>query len=223
MRRSLLTTITMLGALICLVGGTGLFAALSDTATTGTNTVTSDDLPTSIDIKLGLATLFFVDGSFECEVMTDDLAGPMFSETDLHPGNNSSANYFCLRNDGGQTASHVTVRSIDLTDTDQACTGDEADSGDTSCGGGGPGELADVLSVGISTVDCSNRNQEIYSAGEIGIQANTTTDLTLPAIPAGATVCLQTFVAYRTPEDPVAAQLAQSDTVTWRFRFTAGL
>lgn len=221
MRRSLLATMTVLGALICLVGSTGLFAALTDTATTGTNTVTSDDLPTSIDIKLATADAF-EGGMRICDTMSDDLATPLITESDLRPGN-VGLRFFCLRNDGAQTASELTIRSFELTDTDQACTGDEADSGDASCGNGGDGELSEVLSVGFSVVECAEFHVETWSTGEIGLDANVTTDLVLPEVPAGATMCLKAQLSYRDPEDPLAAQLAQSDTATWRFRFTAGL
>ncbi len=221
MRRSLLATMTVLGALICLVGSTGLFAALTDSATTGTNTVTSDGLPTSIDIKLATADEY-VGWMRICSTMADDLVTPLITESALQPGAGGSR-FFCLRNDGAQTATDLTVRAFDLTDTDDACTGDEADSGDVSCGGGGAGELSQVLSVTFGVVECQDYTIETWSTGEIGLDANVSADLTLPALPAGATMCVQAYVAYRVPEDPLAAQLAQSDTVTWRFRFTAAL
>src|SRR6478672_4696557 len=98
MRRSLLATITVLGALICLVGGTGLFAALTDTATTGTNTATSDDLPSSIDIKLG-AGYQFSGGVGVCGAFVYNLTTPLFTETDMKPNNVGQAT-FCIKNDG---------------------------------------------------------------------------------------------------------------------------
>src|SRR4026207_1818581 len=113
MRRSLLATITVLGALICLVGGTGLFAALTDTAQTGTNTATSGDLPSSIDIKLG-AGYAFSGGVGVCGAFVDNLTTPLFTETDMKPNNIGQAT-FCIRNDGAQTATHLDIRAIELT------------------------------------------------------------------------------------------------------------
>jgi len=217
MRRSLLLTVTVLGALICLVGGTGLFAALNDTAKTGTNTVTSHDLPTSIDIKL--ATGSYSGGIITCGTFVDDLATPLFTETDLQPGSNGLA-FFCLRNVGAQAASNVDVKSIELSDVDQACTGDEADSGDVTCGGGAAGELSHVLSVQFTSLDCST-GAEIDGTAEVGLGANAVGPLALPDISASGTLCLKAQVSYRTPADPVDAQLAQSDTASWRFRFSA--
>jgi len=217
MRRSLLLTVTLLGVLICTVGGTGLFAALNDTAKTGTNTVTSDDLPTSIDIKL--ATASYSGGVTTCGTFVDDLATPLFTETDLQPGSNGLA-FFCLRNAGAQMAASVDVMSIELSDIDQACTGDEADSGDATCGGDAAGELSDVLSVLFTSLDCST-GVEIDGTPEVGLGANASAPLALPDVAGGGTLCLKAQVSYRTPADPTDAQLAQSDTASWRFRFSA--
>lgn len=218
MRRSLLATITVLGALICLVGGTGLFAALTDTATTGTNTVRSDVLATSIDVKLAAAT--YSAGTTDCGSFVDNLSTELFTTTDLAPGQGNLA-FFCLRNDGAQTAAHVNVLSFELADIDHACTGDEADSGDTTCGGDAAGELSDVLSIDFSTLDCATGGL-VGSSPEISLHASTTTLLDLPAIPSGGTLCIKSQLSYRDPADPVDAQVAQSDTATWRLRFTAG-
>jgi hypothetical protein len=219
MRRSLLTTITVLGALICLVGGTGLFAALTDTAKTGTNTVTSDDLATSIDIKL--ATADFSAGGTGCGSFVDDLTTPLFTQTDLHPGSGALA-FFCLTNVGTRTAANLDVLSIELTDVDQACTGDEADSGDTTCGGDAAGELSDALAVIFVSLDCGTGSNELWSTGEVYLRDSTSTLLELPPLASGATLCLKGQVAHRFSADSAVAQMAQSDTASWRFRFSAG-
>lgn len=218
MRRSLLATITVLGALICLVGGTGLFAALTDTATTGTNTATSDDLPSSIDLKLATAT--FSMGTTDCGSFVDNLATPMFTETDLKPNNVGQAN-FCIRNDGAQNAAHLDVRSIELTDVDTSCTGDEAESGDATCGNGAAGELSDVLTVSFTQLDCGT-GDEVDGTAEVGLDDIATTPLTLFQVGAGTYICIHSQLSYRDPADPAAAQVAQSDSTSWRFRFTAG-
>jgi hypothetical protein len=218
MRRSLLATITVLGALICLVGGTGLFAALTDTATTGTNTVTSDGLAASIDIKLATATSS--GGPVACGTFVDDLATPLITLADLLPGDNREA-LFCLTNVGAQTTGHLDVLSFELADTDQACTGDEAASGDTTCGSDAAGELSDVLSVSFGSVDCAHSMPNGMS-NEVGLRDSTTTPLTLPNVASGETLCLHAVLWYRTPADGADAQVAQSDSVSWRFRFSAG-
>jgi hypothetical protein len=218
MRRSLLATITVLGALICLVGGTGLFAALTDTATTGTNTVTSGGLATSIDIKLATAT--YSAGATTCGSYSDNLTTPLFTETDLQPGAGGLA-YVCLKNVGSRTAAHLNVLSIELTDIDQACTGDEADSGDTTCGGDAAGELSDALSVVFISQDCAT-GDDLWSTAEVNLRDSTSTLLELPPVPSGTNLCLKGQVANRFPADSAVAQVAQSDTSTWRFRFSAG-
>jgi hypothetical protein len=219
MRRSLLATITVLGALICLVGGTGLFAALTDTATTGTNTATSDDLPSSIDIKLG-AGYQFSGGVGVCGAFVDNLTTPLFTETDMKPNNVGQAT-FCIKNDGAQNAAHLDVRAIELTDVDQSCTGDEAESGDATCGNGAAGELSGVLTVFFVSIDCGT-GQDSENTAEVGLGDLATTPLTLFQVGAGQTICLRSQLSYRDPADPAAGQVAQSDSTSWRFRFTAG-
>ena len=82
MRRSLLLTTSVLGLLICLIGGTGLFASLSDSAHTGTNTIESKGLPSSSDLKLATATY---STSFSCDTFSDDLATGLFDFSDMNP------------------------------------------------------------------------------------------------------------------------------------------
>ena len=57
MRRSALITLAALGGLICLIGGTGLFAALTDSARSGTNSLESGALAGSADIQLSNASV----------------------------------------------------------------------------------------------------------------------------------------------------------------------
>lgn len=219
MRRSLLATITVLGALICLVGGTGLFAALTDTATTGTNSATSDDLPSSIDIKLA-GSYAFQGGTGVCGPFVDNLTTPLFTETDLRPNNAGQAT-FCIRNDGAQTAAHLDVKAIELADVDPACTGDEAESGDATCGNGAAGELSGVLSVLFIRVACDT-GVDAENTAEVGLGDVAATPLELFPIGAGQTICFRSQLSYRDPADPADAQVAQSDSTSWRFRFTAG-
>ena len=216
MRRPLLLTITALGALVCLVGSTGLFAALTDTARTGPNQVVTGGLAPSADIKL--ATAVFSGGSYTCGTFEDDLLTPAITETDLAPGSGGSA-FFCLENVGSQALGSLHVMVDELVDVDHACTGDEADNGDTTCGGDLLGELSGVLSARWTSNACDT-GVEQWATAEVSLLANSTTPEALPTLGIGETMCLQVYVAYRVPPLAADIQKAQSDTVTWRFKFT---
>ena len=79
MRRPFLLTVTALGLVVCLVGSTGLFAALTDTAATGTNQVTTPGLASSADIQLAFDE--GTPGSPTCGAFSDDLATGLFDFT----------------------------------------------------------------------------------------------------------------------------------------------
>ncbi len=216
MRRAFLLTVTALGMMVCLLGGTGLFAALSDSASTGTNRVTTNGLPPSADLKLASADHT---SAIVCHTFADDLTTGLISETDLAPGSAGQA-WFCLRNDGSAAMGSMRVIADGLSDVDHDCTGDEQDSGDATCGGDKAGELSDVLTVLFIQRDCGS-GAEVYSSAEVNLRANASTPLALPTPAAGETMCFQAQISYRIPPQAADVQKAQSDTVTWRFKFTA--
>jgi len=115
----------------------------------------------------------------------------------------------------------LSTSTIDLSDVETACTGDEAAAGDASCGPGATvGELAPNLSAAIQQVSCatgapggggtSGSLQSLQSAAALGI-IQTPDEI----------VCLRIGIAY--PPAPAtsdtAIQIAQTDQVTWRFAF----
>lgn len=218
MRRAFLLTVTALGLVVCLVGSTGLFAALTDTALTGPSTVTAPGLAASADIQLAMDE--GTSGNPSCGAFSDDLTTPLFQFTASPPSNNQGY-IVCVKNVGSQALSSLTLRADDLVDTEDACTGDEALNGDTDCGGGGTGELSAVLDVHAGWDACPygmwNNNTPTTTLADLE-----STPLTLSSLPVGATVCVMIFVGYPAAGvSPEAIQRAQSDTVTWRFRFDA--
>lgn len=217
MRRASLITVTLLGLMVCLLGSTGLFAALTDTARTGTNTVTSAGLAPSADIQL--ATAEFT-GAFVCGDFGDDLSTALITATDLLRQQGRNA-FLCVRNTGSQGLASLHIAVDELTDVDQACTGDEADNGDTTCGGGSTGELSSVLSARYSTFDCGN-GTPITQSSFVNLAASGTTPFSVPAPAVDQTICFGIEVAFlsnvASGED---VQRAQSDTSTWRFKFIA--
>lgn len=223
MRRSLLLTIAALGAVVSLTGA-GLFAALTDSATTGSNAVESAPLAASADIQVGAVTLFDHDGvALTCESFSEDLSTGFFDLTGFGVDAVSNPEYLCIRNVGSRTVS-VSAFTDSLTDIDIACTGDEAlyDTEAGSCGGDGPGELSDLVLAGYYTVDCATNN----GPGQlISLKENQTNPYAVDvALAPGAIACLRVDVSYEwrtTIATPEAVQKAQSDKVTWRYRFDA--
>jgi hypothetical protein len=118
MRRSALVTVSVLGGLVCLLGGTVLFSALQDTARTGTNSVESATLAASADIQLARGT--FGAGGITCGTFSEDLTTGLFTATGVSPGYQTSIDeFFCIKNVGSQ---QVTLSALadELTDLDFA-------------------------------------------------------------------------------------------------------
>jgi hypothetical protein len=230
MGRNALRVVIVLGVLITLVGGTGIFAVFSDRATTGTNTVTSGSQPRAADLQLNVGV--DTGQAIDCEtdpdangvIFEDDLTTGLFTLQDVQPGTTSDPAYLCLRNTGSAPLS-LYAAAIDLVDADVDCTGDEAAAGDTTCGTDGTapqaGELSPLLDVRFDEMDC--HDSSVIFPGTEGVLY----DLTDPApiafragtLAPGADLCLVLTIAYPSDTATTAVQQAQSDRVTWRFAF----
>lgn len=217
MRRSVLLTMAALGAVISLVGGTSLFAALTDTAQTGTNSAQSAAMAASADIQL--ATGSFNAGKIDCGTFSEDLTSGLITVSDVGPGYFGSFAYFCVKNVGSQDIS-LSALAAELTDRDTACTGDEVEYDATTCGGDAAGELSSVLKVNYSTVNCDTASG---SGASPLLANNATTAHGLGTLAVNTTACFSTGLLYQSSTDTVAAQRAQSDTVTWRYKFSAAV
>ena len=218
MRRSALLTIAVLGGLVSLLGGTVLFAALQDTARTGTNSAESAALPSAApDLQLATATRNGT-GPIACGAFADNLASGLVAVSGVSPGYLSPPAYFCLKNAGGSAVS-LSAQVEELTDIDIACTGDEAANGDTSCGGDQAGELSGVLEGVYTPVNCQTG---VFGNGAGSVLSdNQATPTPIPGpLAAGATGCFSYEVHYPSGTAAAATQVAQSDRVTWRIKFT---
>jgi predicted ribosomally synthesized peptide with SipW-like signal peptide len=218
-RRHALLSVIVLGAIVTLVGGTGIFAVFTDRATTGLNSVTSGERARAADIQLAIAVPD-INGGYACSAFADDLANPFFTMTDAQPGDGATR-MACVQNVGSATVL-VSLTSADLLESDASCTGDE-ESLDASCGqGDGFGQLAAALSVSVEPQNC-------FTAQAVGV--NQTAGLaTIAATPIvlldnglapGATACFLVALDYPTGTPEETAQVAQSDGVVWRFAFDA--
>lgn len=223
MRRSILLTLSALGLVVTLVGGTGLFAALVDTADTGENEITTDGLAGSADLQLAFFGPDISDpdpnAPHVCGEYSENLTSGLFT---VNPAALPStvAGTLCVRNVGAQTVT-LDVRAIDLEDRDPECTGDEVEYGDLDCGtvGAQDGELAGIVSIQLQPTDCVGGLTGPLFGGVLSNLVQQPLGL-LPDLGSDAVTCyaIEAFVGtgYSTAEQ----QVAQSDSVTWKFRFT---
>ena len=231
MARHSLRMVMVLGVLITLVGGTGIFAVFSDRATTGTSDVTSGALGKAADLKIAMATPQdpMNSGPFNCDPPLDDLVTPLFNFTAT--AGNADERFLCVYN-VGSSALDLSLSAIDITDLDVDCTGDEAAFGDTNCGLEPtsltplPGELSPNLTIETDLYDCNTGAGLLtpgvpdFQATLAGLGAAPTTLLPaagLTNLTAGASVCVRLRVRWAATGDN--AQVSQSDEATWKFAF----
>jgi hypothetical protein len=198
------------------IGGTGLFAALTDSAHTGTNSIDSAALPNSADLQLATGSFNPATGVV-CGTFSDDLATGLFNVTDMNIGSGVGA-VLCIQNVG---SAGVTLTAVvdQLTDVDTACTGDEADYGDTTCGGNGLGELSAVVETTITEVNCFDATA-LATYGPAAL-SNAVTPGSIGTLGPGIGKCYMASVTYSANAGTIPQQQSQSDRVTWRYVFTA--
>lgn len=214
MKRSVLVSVMVLGAVVTLVMGAGTFAVFTDRATTDQNSAQSKELPRAADLKLA----FGVTGPSACATATyvDTHAMPAMSISDAEPGTQVSR-WYCLKN-AGSAALDVTSTVIDVVNVEIDCTGDEGAPGiDATCVSGEEGELGSVLVFYPRQVNCDLSPGGISGYG--GFLSSPEPPVSLGTLAPGAILCGSIEVFYplnRSTEDELRAQ---SDTVTWRFAF----
>ena len=226
-RRSVLLTLATLGALVSVVGGVGLFAALTDTATTGPSTAQSGALGGSADLRI--ATAFIPDGSapganLACGPFSENLATGPFTVSIGAPHSGTVQDgraYFCVTNDGSQPVD-LSLDIFDGVDVDFACTGDEALNGDASCGSDGAGELSAALHNEVDVLPSCDPGA-IAQAFTHTLAQMSAAPTSLTTLGPGMGKCFGIQLYY--PEPPQntlqAIQQAQSDRFSWRYRFIA--
>jgi hypothetical protein len=230
-RRSLLLTTVVLGTALSVVSGSGLFASLSDTARTGVNTVDTQALTGSADLKIAVGELVSVQDptsptgqrlQVQCGAYADDLESPLITLTNRVPGENPADHadgyFFCLQNVGSQTV-NLAATSTELNDVELACTGDESEY-DATCVSGQQGELSALTTVtffGISCFDAaSSENPPNAVAALATTVANPVAFGTLATNQARCFGSSIIFSGHTNAEE----QAAQTDRLTWRYAFT---
>jgi predicted ribosomally synthesized peptide with SipW-like signal peptide len=220
MERHSLRVVIVLGVLITLLGGTGIFATFTDRATAGQNTVTSGSRPHAADLTI------LTGGSGPFPTCNDPMltflqntTTPQFVLSDVQPGAINGPAWVCLRNEGSAPL-NITVSAIDITDQEDGCTGDEAANGDTTCGAGDPGELSPLLNVSVLSGNaCTGMGISSDTHALTGLTAAPVDFGAIDTLAPTTIECIGLRVEYpaSTPESQV--QVAQSDSVTWRFAF----
>ncbi|HEY4226950.1 MAG TPA: SipW-dependent-type signal peptide-containing protein [Candidatus Limnocylindrales bacterium] len=229
MARHSLRIIIVLGVLITLVGGTGIFAVFSDRATVDNNSVTSGSRPKAADLRIEDATSDATTGQIDCnadngQVAFDDenLTTGLYTATDVQPNTNLGNTYICLKNAGSSPLT-LTVSVIDLSDLDIECTGDESAAGDTTCGLNATqqpqaGELSPLLYVEFDEGSCAAGAFLPPSNPAAPLPDTTAVGFASQQLQPGSVECLRIDMAYPSPT-PTDGLLAQSDQTTWRFAF----
>jgi hypothetical protein len=229
MARHSLRIIIVLGMLITLVGGTGIFASFNDRATVDNNSAISGSRPKAADLRIEQASFDATTGQIDCnadngQVAFDDenLTTGLYSATDIQPNSNLGYTYICLSNAGSSPLT-LTVSAIDLSDLDIDCTGDEAAAGDTTCGLNATqqpqvGELSPLLWVEFD--EAANATGTFFPPVSPEAPLPNTTALSFAAqqLQPGDIERVRIDISYPTPT-PTDVLLAQSDQVTWRFAF----
>lgn len=218
MRRSSLLALTVVGALICLMGGTGLFAALTDTARTGTNSVDSAALAASADIQIGVSFIPpTTPPNYGCGSLSEERATGFFTASNIGPGYSSGDALLCVKNVGSQAVT-LSALATELADVDASCTGDEALFDDT-CGGDKAGELSSVLRITYRNLGRCVDNAGGGSPTTQLLRDNAGTPAALGTIPVGQSNCYSVAITYPTTTDADAVQGAQTDRAAWRITF----
>ena len=222
-RRPLLTSIAALGGVITLASTTGVFAVFTDRATTGTNTFATKGLPLSADLQIAHGDIAIDETTniwtVNCGTYADHLQTGLVTLTDAVSTDGYSTDFVCVKNTGSRTVD-VTTSAIDITDEDTDCTGDEPSVDDT-CGvdhqltGFPPkaGELSPLLHVSMVVAPCDDANQGGSGIGTLP----DVSDVTVATLSPGQTKCVRYSVDYAATQ--AQAQIAQSDTATWKFAF----
>jgi len=213
MRRPILVTLAAVGGIVVLLGGTGLFAALSDTSRSGTNSVESGALVASADLQMALASVNV--GGVTCKTFTEDLQAAI-AVTDEPPGFDTGQVYpYCIRNLGSRTLD-LSVLAEDVVETELGCTGDEA-LYDQTCGGDGPGELGDFVEVQHQRIDCMTG--ENIGLLQLLLRGNAAAPIPLGTIGPNETRCFNIGI-YGSSATEEQRQKAQSDRLQWVFAWT---
>lgn len=217
--------LTLTGAVLAVVSLLGVFAAVTDTADSGSLEVESAAEGTALDLRLRDTVL--TSSSSDCEngPHVDTQTVEPLTLTGATPGS-TLTRFVCLRNFGDETAD-ISLELVNTSDVEVGCNVDEPLLDPDGPGCGTAGELADDIDLTVGyqpndTDDCDNSIVETITYDGI---ADTAVQPFGPAafVTGGDAVCVRVQATYdpATPVDEVVQN--QEDEVTWQLRFHADL
>lgn len=219
MERHMLRLTLVLGVLVTILGGTGVFAVFTDQAREELNQISSGELASAADLKLAYGDYDPVADLFVCDGFQDNLTSQFSFGTDVQPGYTSGETAYCLQNAGAAPVD-TSLAVADLVDRELACTGDEG-ALDLTCGQGAQGDLSPLLDIVIAAVECDTatpgeRRGASFAALSEGAEALPGNAILAP----GEVGCWTIAIQYPTLFPAEMIQKAQSDIVHWTFVFT---
>jgi hypothetical protein len=176
----------------------------------GGHHVTTPERGRVVDFEITDASLF-VANLCNPDGWTNELTTNVFTGELVAPGT-AGAWYVCLRNTGGSKAQpiDVEVSITNVTDTEVACTGQEADF-DTTCVPDAAGEAGAVLDAEFREVDCSTATN-VGPSYPFGFFSSLST-VALPSQAYSTPRCYTFRVAHQNGLNEAVEQAAQSDSL----------
>ena len=224
-------TLVAVGVVMTMATLLGVFAALTDTAETGTLQATSSGLQTSIDLMIDNTAIS--NATTNCATRSTYVENQSVVPLSWNGADEgeSFTRYVCVKNVGVETA-QMGVSLINTVNSETGCTGDESDF-DVSCGGSGVGELGPNLQATITKMGSSDTANVLCNESGLlgGATFSTIVNTAMKSldiavlgasskIPQNEFACYRIEVEYSNVSD-TNEQRAQSDQVQWQFRFHA--
>lgn len=216
MQRQMLRLTLILGVMVTLLGGTGVFAVFTDEANGGPNSVTTGALAKAADLQIAGGTA--IQGAIGCQGYAENTQTAQYTLTGLTPESAIQRSYVCLKNNGSSPLD-LRLQAAAVRDLDVDCTGDEAVTGDATCGNNGVGELSFVVSIDAHEVNCQTLVRTGGLAQTLDRWGTAATAFGASQLSAGGVACIEFELRYSQAATATQQQLAQSDSSTWNFRF----
>ena len=217
--RSLKVVLLVLGTVVSLLLGAGLFALTSDSVTSSGNSAESGTWkPPAHDLQVAMSDDFGLacsNANYSKSLPTTFAAAPV----DLARSPASGAHIskvVCIKN-AGTAAGRLTASVTNFVQTETECSTGEADAGDATCGSGA-GEVGTVLDEGFSQFSDVGSDPNCTASGYFvsRFESGYLDNVLHPSLPPGA-YCRFVYSLSPTFLTVTEAQRlqAQSDSVQW--------